>query len=76
MDLDRFTASNTKNRDLYRSCGLGHAHFFDKETWGKDLLAVRASGGRGPGGGGYSAEFLAQTPLSARAQKDMHDCEF
>ena len=72
VDLDRFTTSNAKNRDLYRSLGLGNAHFFDKETWGADRLAVRASGGRGAAGGGaYSAEFLAQTPLSAQAQKDM-----
>jgi spermidine dehydrogenase len=71
VDLDRFNATNTKNRDLYRSLGLGNAHFFDKETWGTDRLAVRASGGRGPAGGGYPAEFLAQTPLSGQAQKDM-----
>lgn len=71
VDLDRFNGSNTKNQDLYRSLGLGPAHFFDKETWGSDRLAVRASGGRGPAGGGYSEEFLAQTPLSSQSQKDM-----
>ncbi len=32
---------------------------------------MRATGGRGQGGGGYSAEFLAQTPLSGQAQKDL-----
>jgi spermidine dehydrogenase len=70
VDLDRFNAANTKNRDLYRSLGLGNAQFFDKETWGTDRLVVRATGGRGQGGGGYSEEFLAQTPLSGQAQKD------
>jgi spermidine dehydrogenase len=71
VDLDRFNAANTKNRDLYRSLGLGNAQFFDKETWGTDRLVVRAGGGRGAGGGGYPADFLAQTPLSDQAQKDL-----
>src|SRR5207249_6314499 len=48
----------------------------DKETWGTDRLVVRGAApgvaGRGRGGaGGYTPEFLAQTPLSARAQQDM-----
>jgi spermidine dehydrogenase len=71
IDLDRFTSSNTKNRTLYRSLGLGNAHFFDKETWGADRLVVRESGGRGAGAGGYSADFLSRTPLSPRARQDM-----
>ena len=73
IDLDRFTSSNAKNRTLYRSLGLNNAHFFDKETWGADRLVVREDGGgRGRGErGGYSAEFLAKTPLSQRAQQDM-----
>jgi spermidine dehydrogenase len=81
VDLDRFTSANTKNRGLYRSLGLGSAHFFDRETWGADRLVVRApaaggaSTGSGRGGGGrggaYSAEFLARTPLSRQAQQDM-----
>ena len=73
IDLDRFTSSNAKNRTLYRSLGLNNAHFFDRETWGADRLVVREDGGgRGRGeGGGYSAEFLAKTPLSQRAQQDM-----
>lgn len=77
VDLDRFNSANTKNRTLYRSLGLGNAHFFDKETWGADRLVVRdgagaPGGGRGSGrGGGYGADFLARTPLSAQAQQDM-----
>lgn len=77
VDLDRFNASNTGNRTLYRSLGLGNAHFFDRETWGADRLVVRESGGaqpgtgRGAGRGGYSADFLARTPLSTHAQQDM-----
>jgi len=76
IDLERFSASNTKNRELYRSLGLGNAHFFDKETWGTDRLVVRGAvpggAGRGRGGNGsYTPEFLAKTPLSAHAQRDM-----
>src|SRR2546423_1229842 len=37
IDIDRFLASNQKNRTLYASLGLtGQALFFDKETWGAD----------------------------------------
>jgi spermidine dehydrogenase len=71
VDLDRFNAANTQNRDLYRSLGLNNAHFFDKETWGTDRLVVRPGATRGASGGGYPAELLAQTPLSPQAQKDM-----
>jgi spermidine dehydrogenase len=68
IDLDRFVSANAKNRELYRSHGLtGSALFFDKETWGVDKLARRSGAGRG----GYTAEFLAHTPLSARACEDM-----
>src|SRR6267378_523751 len=68
IDLDRFVSANAKNRELYRSHGLnGSALFFDKETWGVDKLARRSGAGRG----GYTAEFLAHTPLSARAREDM-----
>jgi spermidine dehydrogenase len=85
IDLDRFVSANARNRELYRSHGLvGSALFFDKETWGVDkLVRPAASGGRGSGpqtaagqvgggrGGMYTADFLAQTPLSANARGDM-----
>ncbi len=82
IDLDRFRDANAKNRQLYNSLGLGNAYFFDKETWGADKLVKTA--GAGPGGGkrepleaeaavkgGMSEDFLAQTPLSDQAKKDM-----
>lgn len=68
IDLDRYVAANTGSWNLYKSLNLIAGHFFDKETWGSDKL-VR--GGASEGGGTFSAEFLAQTPLSAQAQKDM-----
>ena len=72
IDLDRFQSSNAKNHNLYRSLGLGRGIFFDKETWGTDQLAVRPPedfrwGRRAE----YSSGFLAKTPLSEQARKDM-----
>ncbi|HTR37649.1 MAG TPA: NAD(P)/FAD-dependent oxidoreductase [Bryobacteraceae bacterium] len=72
IDLSRFQTENTTNHDLYRSLGLGRGYFFDKESWGADRLAVRPpsdfqSGYRG----GLPAEFLAKTPLSEQARKDV-----
>ncbi len=76
VDLDRYLAANAKNRQLYASLGLGSGEFFDKETWGSDRLVARPpavrGAARGEGGrGGYTAEYLAKTPLSAKAQKDL-----
>ncbi len=72
IDIDRFLATNEKNRALYRSLGLtGQATFFDKETWGVDKLMIRrTAGGRG-GGARYAADDLMHTPLSAQAQRDL-----
>jgi spermidine dehydrogenase len=70
VDLERYENANKTNRGLYRSLGLGPAHFFDKETWGKDKLVLAPKGvGRRAGMG--SPDFLRQTPLSAQAQKDL-----
>ena len=72
IDLDRFQSENAANHNLYRSLGLGRGHFFDKENWGADRLAVRPASDFRPGSRGeYSAAFLANTPLSAQAQKDL-----
>jgi spermidine dehydrogenase len=72
IDLDRFQSQNATNHNLYRSLGLGRGQFFDRETWGSDRLVARG-GTRGADEyeGPYSEKFLAQTPLSAQAQKDM-----
>ncbi len=65
IDLDRFLSTNAESRRMYRRMGLGSAYFFDKETWGADRFVKRETGR------GYSAEFLARTPLSAQAQRDL-----
>lgn len=65
IDLDRFLADNAESRRMYRRMGLGSAYFFDQETWGVDRLVKRDDFP------GYSAEFLAQTPLSHTARQDL-----
>jgi spermidine dehydrogenase len=71
IDLDRYTAENAKNRTLYSSLGLKPSYFFDKETWEKDKLVVGGLDYEEGVGRTFSPKFLAQTPLSATAQKDM-----
>ncbi len=73
IDLAKYEKENEGNRKLYRSLGLKSAYFFDKETWGKDVLVVNeGSGGGGYGGGrAFTREFLDKTPLSEKAKQDM-----
>jgi spermidine dehydrogenase len=69
IDLDRYLKTNTRNRGLYRSLGLGHAYFFDQETWGVDRLVK--NGGNDPDARRFPPAFLDQTPLSAKARQDL-----
>ena len=72
IDLSRFQTENTTNHNLYRSLGLGRGYFFDKENWGADRLAVRPpSDFQSANRAGLPAEFLAKTPLSEQARKDV-----
>jgi len=60
---------------FYSSLGLRRGVFFDRATFGADYLAVGLPGGLGRGGRSASAEnwerFLAKTPLSSEAQRDI-----
>ena len=76
VDTERYQKNNTANRELYRSLGLGSAHFFDKETWGVDKLVVREapSSGEGRGGRGrfrMTPEYVSRMPLSEQARQDL-----
>ena len=59
------------DRDAYQ--GMGFAYFFDKETFDAERLVtgVPSGYGRGRTAGSKWADFLAKTPLSAEAQKDI-----
>ena len=72
IDLTRLQkASNTTN-EFYSSMKLGSATFFAKEVFGADKLVMGAPSGGGRGGIGANwAEWLAQTPFSEQARKDM-----
>jgi spermidine dehydrogenase len=75
IDPVALSAEASKAADRSVFAGLESAYFFDKETFGADRLVVGAPGGgrgRGRGGAGMTwEEFLAKTPLSAQAQKDI-----
>jgi len=56
--------------DVYKN--LGHAVFFDKQTFGADRLVTHAPGGWIGGGGPQEWKaFLGKTPLSMEAQRDI-----
>jgi len=65
-------ANAAADRSVFQ--GLQSAYFFDKETFGSDRLVVGSpGGGRGRGAAPTMSweDFLARTPLSPQAQKDI-----
>ena len=65
-------AFQEKYADNHVYSGLGSGYFFDKETFGTERLVTNAPGGYGrQGASGKWAEFLARTPLSTDAQRDI-----
>ena len=67
IDLPRYQAANAANRKLYESLGLREGYFFDRESWGHDRLLVGAP----QDGSGFDAKFLAQSPLTEAAKRDL-----
>jgi spermidine dehydrogenase len=64
-------ALQKKYADAHANIGLGFGYFFDKETFGNERLVTNAPGGGRQGTSGKWADFLARTPLSAKAQEDI-----
>ena len=67
IDVESAIATSAPGMGFYRSMGLGSATFFAKEVFGEDQL-VKGRGGSGASGW---ADWLAQTPLSPDARKDI-----
>ncbi len=64
IDVESALATSDEGMGFYRSLGLDPATFFAKEVFGEDRL-VKGRGSRG------SAEWLAETPLSPDARRDI-----
>jgi spermidine dehydrogenase len=63
-------AKKCYRNDVYKN--LGHAVFFDKQTFGADRLVTHAPGGWMGGGSPQEWKaFLGKTPLSVEAQRDI-----
>ncbi|HJO37726.1 MAG: NAD(P)/FAD-dependent oxidoreductase [Vicinamibacterales bacterium] len=67
IDVESGIATSVAGMGFYRSLGLGNATFFAKEVFGEDRL-VKGRGGSGSSGW---ADWLAQTPLSPDARRDI-----
>ncbi len=71
LGIDPVALSKDCNRaSLYRSMGLKHGFFFDKETFGVDQLVT---GAPAPwyGQGGSWPDFVAKTPLAEKVRADI-----
>jgi spermidine dehydrogenase len=72
IDPVALSAEAGRAADRFVFQGLQNATFFDQETFGADRLVVGPPGhGRGGAPGQTWEEFLAKTPLSPEAQKDI-----
>ncbi len=77
IEPEKLAAESNKLADRTAFQGLQQATFFDKETFGEDRLVIGSPGGGGRGGRGSGGpamsweEWLAKTPFSSQAQKDI-----
>jgi spermidine dehydrogenase len=76
LGVDPVALSKACDRDeLYPSLGLTRAIFFDRETFGQDLLVPGVPVGRQKADAGVWQAFLARTPLSPTVQRDIERIE-
>ena len=71
IDLDSAIATSKAGMGFYKSLGLENATFFAKETFGEDKLVKGRVARGGSVGGSKRTEWLAKTPLSIEAQRDI-----
>ena len=77
IEPEKLAAESNQLADRTAFQGLQQATFFDKETFGEDRLVIGSPGGGGRGGRGSGGpamsweEWLAKTPFSSEAQKDI-----
>jgi len=67
IDVESAIEASAPGRAFYRSLGLGNSTFFAREVFGEDRL-VQGRGGSGDLGW---ADWLAQTPMSVDARRDI-----
>ncbi|MCZ6644306.1 MAG: FAD-dependent oxidoreductase, partial [Gammaproteobacteria bacterium] len=70
IDVESAIPTSAEGMGFYRSMGLGNATFFAKEVFGEDRLVMGRGAPEGSGSSGW-ADWLAQTPLSLDAQRDI-----
>lgn len=70
IDVESAIATSAAGMGFYRSLGLGNATFFAKEVFGEDPLVKGRGAREGSGSSGW-ADWLAQTPLSPEARRDI-----
>ena len=79
IEPQKLAAESSQLADRTAFQGLQQATFFDKETFGEDRLVIGSPAGGGHGGRGRGSdgppmtweEWLAKTPFSPQAQKDI-----
>jgi spermidine dehydrogenase len=70
IDVDSAIARSDEGMGFYRSLGLSNATFFAKEIFGEDRLVMGRGAPEGSGSSGWS-DWLAETPISPDARKDI-----
>ena len=72
LDLERAQAADSTSRSFYRSLGLTGSTFFSRQVFGDDRLVTGSAGGFGASAAERGwREWLAQTPMSEDAQRDI-----